>query len=77
MYPNGSYAIAVIYMYGFGGPTKVSVKLSDMGLTDPRGYSLSEVFDGGHIADLKPSDRFTCKVNPTGIVLVKASPLLP
>lgn len=73
--PRGSMAIAVLNIHDSGYPLKVSFQLADVGLTEKRGYSLIEIFDGISLGKFKSSQNITCLVNPTGIYFVKASPL--
>ena len=71
--PEGSFAIATIYMKQQGFPIKSSARLRDIGLTSVRGYKITEVFDGHHLGLFKPNQNLTCVVNPSGIVLVRAT----
>ncbi|ELU11490.1 hypothetical protein CAPTEDRAFT_171260 [Capitella teleta] len=74
--PVGSYAIAFLYTQESGSPIKASANLtSDLGLTDSRGYLFTEVFENDVIGKFRSTDIFTCFVNPTGVVLVKAEPI--
>ena len=34
---------------------------------------MTELFNGVHMGQLKPSQNITCFVNPTGVVIVKAT----
>lgn len=70
-----SFAIAAVYLKQTGHPVKTSFRLKDIGLSHPKGYNLTEVFDGSHLGLFKPSENFTCYVNPSGIVLARAMPL--
>ena len=51
---------------------QVNFKLSDAGLQSPGGYNFTEIFDGVFLDIFKPSQNFTCLVNPTGIYFIKA-----
>ena len=73
--PTGSVAVAFLNMGDGGGPSKVSVKLTDIGLTHAQGYSLVEVFDNKSLGKMLPNSTFTCAVNPTGVVFVRATRL--
>ncbi len=73
--PEGSYAIAFLNTGTDGAPSKVSVKLQDLGLNNAKGYSIAEVFDGDRMGDFKPQDRLKIQVNPTGVFFVKATKL--
>lgn len=69
--PAGSFAFAFLN-FGTATPTKMSVVLSDFGLHNLSGYNVTEVFDGIHMGLLKPSDRLTVEVNPSGVFFAKA-----
>lgn len=71
--PEGSFAFAVLNMGNGGTPNKVSTKLSDLGFNNPSGYNVTEVFDAKPLGVFKPTDYFTCIVNPTGVFFGKAT----
>lgn len=73
--PRGSFAVAVLYVKESGYPYRVSWNLRTLGLTSPAGYNFTEVFDGQHLGYFKPSDNFTCRVNPSGLYLIRATKL--
>ena len=73
--PEGSYAFAALNTGTGGTPSKVSIKLADLGLNNPSGYNITEVFDGKAMGKFQPTDRFNCSVNPTGIFFGKATVL--
>ena len=75
MVPMGSFAIAFLNTIEYGYPLKAWTVLSDIGLSHPSGYNITEVFEEKHIGLFKPRDNFTCYVNPTGVQLYKAVPL--
>jgi hypothetical protein len=70
--PPGSYAVAALYLKLGGYPLHVSFPLAALGLTAPRGYNLTEVFDGVNLGHYLPAQNFTYVVNPSGIYLLKA-----
>ena len=73
--PVGSMAVAFLNTGFGGGPASVSVKLTDLGMTHAKGYSLMEVFDGKSLGKMLPNATFSCHVNPTGVTFVRATPL--
>ena len=73
--PRGSFAVAFLYTEGFGYPIKVSVTFRELGLTNTNGYHVVEAFDGVDLKTYKPDDRFICRVNPTGVYLIRATVL--
>lgn len=73
--PSGSFAVAILYVKESGYPYRVSWALKDVGLTSPSGYNFTEVFDGQHLGYFKPNENFTCRVNPSGLFLIRATKL--
>ncbi|XP_048245904.1 alpha-N-acetylgalactosaminidase-like [Haliotis rufescens] len=71
----GSYAVAFFNPNSDGTPTRMSLTLADITLTNQNGYNITNVFDDVSMGMYKPSGQFNVTVNPTGIVLVKAMPL--
>jgi len=69
--PNGSWAF-VVFNSALAMPSRVTVKLSDLGMHSPAGYHVSEVFDGVSLGVMKPSDVLNVSVNPTGVFFGKA-----
>jgi len=69
--PAGSFALAFYYTNIAGGPSRVSVLLSDIGLTTAARYDVTEVFSGQHYAVMKPWYTLNCEVNPNGTLLFK------
>ena len=72
--PEGSWAFVLFNSEG-PLPSLVAVKLSDLGMEHPAGYSVMEVFDGSHFGNKKPSDVLKVSVNPTGAFFGKATVL--
>lgn len=70
--PEGSWAFVIFNSDG-AMPSVVSVKLSDLGMENPAGYNIMEVFDGDFIGKKKPSDVLKVSVNPTGVFFGKAT----
>jgi alpha-N-acetylgalactosaminidase len=69
------FAFAYLNTGNGGNPSKVSMKLSDFGLTNAAGYNITEVFEGTSMGKFLPTDTFTTMVNPTGIFMGKAVPI--
>lgn len=72
--PRGSWAF-VLYNSGDSVPSTVTIKLSDLGMLDPAGYNVTEVFDGKPLGLAKPGSALRIVVNPTGVFFGKAVPL--
>lgn len=70
----GAYAVAFLFVDGAGFPWRVAYRLTDLGLSDVRGYNVSDAFTGAHIADLAPTDTLALFVPPTGVQLIIATP---
>merc|ERR1712004_33060 len=62
--PAGCYALALSYDNISGGPSHVSLKIQDLGLTAMGSYNFTDVFTGSHIGFYKPWHTFDCEVNP-------------
>lgn len=64
-----SAAVAFLNRRTDGTPTRVSVVLSDIGLSFNDGYEVLELFDGKELGFYKPDDKLTVMVNPSGKLL--------
>ena len=53
---------------------KVSTNLTDIGLKPQQTYRITEVFEDLPLGKFMGNSNFTCRVNPTGVYLVKATP---
>jgi len=71
---GGSLAFALLN-FGAADPTRVSIKLTDLGLSSSGGYHVNEVFDQQDMGKFMPNATFTTYVNPSGIFLGKADPV--
>lgn len=69
--PAGSLAF-VFHHSGTAVPIRFSIGLSDLGLSSPQGYNVSEVFDSKYMGVFKTTDRLRVDVNPTGVFFGKA-----
>ncbi|CAG0921212.1 unnamed protein product [Notodromas monacha] len=66
-----SYAIAFLNRRVDGTPTEVSVTLQEMGLDNPAGYAIRDLFERRDLGVLTPPQRLKVDVNPSGIVLLR------
>ena len=73
--PKGSVAIAFLYVREDGGPFLIKYNLTDLGLNSTSEYNITEVFQSKFLGNYKPHQTFSCHVNPTGVYLIKATPL--
>jgi Alpha galactosidase C-terminal beta sandwich domain len=51
----------------------VTVALGKLELTNEKGYLVQDLFTGQEYGTLLPSDTFSCTINPTGVVMIKAT----
>ena len=73
--PTGDLAFSIVNL-GYKVPKKVTVKISDLGLNNPAGYYISEVFDGVQLPKkYLPTDLLSVRVNPSGVFFGKAKQL--
>ena len=70
--PTGSYALAFMYINVSGGPTKVSVKVQELGLIGAAAYNFTNVFTGEYLGTVKPWYTYNCEVNPVGTLFIHA-----
>lgn len=70
--PPGSFAVAVMNRYDAGGARKFYATLLELGLKDPVGYQVQELFTGQDYGHLGPKDTFVEYVNPTGVTMITA-----
>ena len=70
--PAGSFALALLYENISGGPSKVSLKLQDLGFTTAAAYNFTDVITGQHVGVYKPWYTFNTEVNPTGVKFIHA-----
>ncbi|XP_067000153.2 alpha-N-acetylgalactosaminidase [Anabrus simplex] len=72
-----SYAVAFVSYRTDGTPRAVEITLQEIGLTNPTGYVLQDLFSGDTSTDTNPSQTLRVRVNPTGVVFYKAIPNNP
>ncbi|ELU01625.1 hypothetical protein CAPTEDRAFT_182233 [Capitella teleta] len=70
--PKSSYAFLLLYTNISGGPSKVTIKLRDLGLTTAGQYNLTNVFTGEFLGTYKPWYYLNAEVNPVGCVFIDA-----
>jgi len=63
--PKGSLAVTLFSTNNFGSGTPVSSTVDSFGLTDPKGYNITEVFTGKNLGLFKPSSKLSVRVFPT------------
>lgn len=73
--PPGSAAVVFSSFANGGGPYRWTVPLSKLDLTNEKGYSITETFNGTYLGVFKPTYNFTCYINPTGVYMITAVPL--
>jgi len=54
-------------------PSRVTIRLSHLGMLNPAGYNVTEVFDGAYVGIKKPTDVLQVSVNPTGVFFAKGT----
>lgn len=73
-----SAAIVLFNRRHIGGPVKVTLRLSTIGLNYYNGYKVEDLFDPtSPMGFFKPRDKITALVNPSGVVMLKAEPVPP
>lgn len=73
-----SAAIVFFNRRNLGGPVNVTIKLSSLSLIYRNGYDVLDLFNpGAQSGWFMPSDDLTAMVNPSGVVMLKATPRVP
>lgn len=62
--PKGSVAIVFFNENNFGSGTPLSTPAGDLGMTDPKGYQVTEVFSGRNMGIYKPDTKLNLRVFP-------------
>ena len=69
-----SLAIAVVNRVEGGAPTPYTLNASGIGLDSKQGYYVTDLFESNRLVSIvRPGDRLNVKVNPSGVVLLKAT----
>lgn len=69
--PTGSFAF-VFHNEATATPTRYTTTLKKLGLTNEKGYNVTEVFDSVPLGIYKSVDKLIVNVNPTGVFFGKA-----
>lgn len=73
-----SAAIVFFNRRNLGGPVNVTIKLSSIALNYRFGYDVIDLFQhDARSAWFMPSDDLTAMVNPSGVIMLKATPRTP
>ncbi|XP_061386356.1 alpha-N-acetylgalactosaminidase [Musca vetustissima] len=71
-----SYAVAFVSRRADGAPYTIKFKLSELNLTNPRGYSVTDLYDNNrYLGFVKPSTVFETRINPNGVMFYKFTAL--
>lgn len=65
-----SYSIVFLNRRTDGTPSEVSVTLKELGLDNPSGYHIQDLFDNHNYGTVTPDRRFKVDVNPSGSVVM-------
>lgn len=65
-----SYAVVFLNRRTDGTPSEVSVTLKELGLDNPSGYHIQDLFDNHNYGTVTPDRRFKVDVNPSGSVVM-------
>lgn len=69
--PLGNLAFAIVN-FGDSTPTKITLTLSDLGISTDRSYNVFEVFSEKLVfRNLKRNDSFSTRINPSGVLFGK------
>ena len=72
--PNGTYAVGILNANTYGWLQYVNLTMIQLGLTDPSGYTMTEVFTGQNYGPFALQDQLILKMEPTTIFLAIATP---
>jgi len=66
-----SYAIVFLNRRTDGTPSEISVTLKELGLDNPSGYHIEDLYDDHVYGIVTPDRRFKVDVNPSGVVIIR------
>ncbi|CAH2087966.1 unnamed protein product [Euphydryas editha] len=67
-----SYAVAFVNRRTDGTPSDVAVTLRELGLSNPSGYRVEDLYEDVDYGVLSPQTKIKVKVNPSGVVILRA-----
>lgn len=67
-----SYAVAFVNRRTDGTPSDVAVTLRELGLQSPQGYRVEDLYEDVDYGVLTPQTKIKVKVNPSGVVILRA-----
>ncbi|XP_064481595.1 alpha-N-acetylgalactosaminidase-like [Ornithodoros turicata] len=71
-----SYGIVFFNRRDVGNAEDVGVRLRFLGLRYPKGYRVTDLFENKLVGVHRPDDHIVVRVNPTGVVMLKAEPVM-
>ena len=70
MMPTGSLAVAFFNTNNYGSGTPLVSVASDLGMSDARGYQVTEVFEGKDMGTFTPNSKLSIRVNPDDVYMI-------
>ncbi|KAK3914539.1 Alpha-N-acetylgalactosaminidase [Frankliniella fusca] len=67
-----SYALAFVNRRVDGTPSDIAVTLQELGLYNPGGYAVEDLYEDVSYGVLTPQTKIKVKVNPSGVVILRA-----
>lgn len=72
-----SYALVAFNRKNMGGAEDVYILLKNVGLRNVPGYRVTDLYENKYLGEFRPDDYLVVKVNPSGVVMVKAEAIAP